>query len=186
MERAMTSALPPPWHSVRVAAARLRQRLGIPGLLGVALFVGAAGLALHQWRLHGAARASLVAEPPAAAIAGGGEAGGVRPLPRVLPSASDVPQQLTRIERAATGAGLGWPRAEYRVVAATQDTPAMLEVRCTLKGPYPALRRFVTALLQDQPALTLKEFSLARPAADVVDVEARLAVVVYLAEGRQP
>ena len=73
--------------------------------------------------------------------------------------------------------------ADYRVIAATQDTPASLEVRCTLKGPYPAVRTFVTALLQDTPALTLKEFALSRASADVTDVEAKLAVVVYLAAG---
>ena len=97
-----------------------------------------------------------------------------------LPPASDIPLLLTRLQRAALDAGLNWPRADYRINAASDEALATLEVRCALKGPYTAVRRFVTALLQDAPTLTLREFALSRASADAGEVEAKLAIVVYL------
>jgi hypothetical protein len=90
------------------------------------------------------------------------------------------------MQRAAQEQGLGWPHADYRFNAATEDTPASLEVRCALKGSYPSIRRFVTALLHDTPTLTLREFSLSRASAEAADVEAKLGIVVYLASGSAP
>lgn len=169
-----------PFHSSRVWLARARQSVGAAGLLGSMLVVAALVLASMGWRGHQRHLRELAgaqsSAPPATTVAP------VPTLPpRVLPDAADVPRLLSRIERAAIEAGLGWPRADYRFNAASDDLPASVEVRCTLKGPYPAVRGFVAALLQDMPTLTLREFSISRSSADVAEVEAKLAAIVYVA-----
>ncbi|MBB2486999.1 hypothetical protein H5407_17355 [Mitsuaria sp. WAJ17] len=101
----------------------------------------------------------------------------------VLADEQDIPLLLARMQRTAVDAGLGWPKADYKVNAASAELPSSLEVKCAFKGPYPAVRRFVTGLLLDEPALTLREFNLSRSSADGIDVEARVTVVVYLLAG---
>jgi Pilus assembly protein, PilO len=177
----------PATHALRVALARAHQRLGTPGAMGCVLIVVALVMGAFAWRGHQTALAEVVRAPGDNAVAGRAASPAAMPfVPRVLPDVAEVPRLLSRIERAATAAGLGWPRADYRVNTATDDTPASVEVRCTLKGPYPAVRRFVTALLQDTPTLTLKEFALSRAAADAADVEAKFAIVVYVAGNASP
>jgi hypothetical protein len=168
---------------VFVIAARAHQRIGAAGLLGVGLLAAATVVFALAWRGHQRDSASTVAAPSPALI----EPRLPTAQPRLpLPPASDIPLLLTRLQRAALEQGLGWPRADYRLSPAGDEAPASLEVHCTLKGPYPNVRRFVTALLQDAPTLTLREFALSRASADAVDVEAKLSIVVYLASGAKP
>lgn len=163
-----------------VIAARLHQRIGAAGVLGLALTAAAVLLFSFTWRQHQRDLADAAEQPIAQSEAPKQQALVRMPLP---PSVSDVPLLLTRVQRIALEAGLGWPRADYRVNPASDEAPASLEVHCALKGPYPSVRRFVTALLQDMPTLTLREFALSRPSAEVVDIEAKLAIVVYLSAG---
>jgi hypothetical protein len=181
MERTLMAGSLPRLHATRVWFARAQQRLGPQGLVGCALLLAALMLGSQVWRSH----RSHMLEPVSAAVESA-----LRPTrtplapspPRVLPDPADVPRLLARIERAATAAGLGWPRADYRFHAASGDVPASVEVRCALTGTYPAFRGFVTALLQDTPTLTLREFTLSRSGVDAAEVEAKLAIVVYVAE----
>jgi len=169
------AARPPP---LRVAVARVRQHISVPGLVGSALIAFALLKMALDWKAHEAFRtsASIDRAEPAAVQ----ELRTVAPRRVSLPSAEDVPVFLTRVQRTALEQGLGWPRADYRFQPATNDTPASVEVLCTLKGPYPNVRRFVTALLQGMPTLTLRDFNLNRPSAAVPDVEAKFAIVFYV------
>jgi len=162
-----------------IVLARLERRLGWPGLMGLVL-ICAAGL----WFVHAKQRHTTHDDMPPAAASATMPATAATPAPSLaMPSASDVPLLLTRIQRAALDNGLGWPKADYGVAAATDEVPASVDVRCVLKGPYPAIRSFVTTLLQDMPTLTLREFSLGRPNSDAADVEAKLTLVIYLQAG---
>lgn len=179
MSSVATSA---PGYALRLAFARARQALGVPGVVGCALLIAGLAWLGVAWRGQVAAptapvtATSALSPPPSQVTA-------PRPPPALLlPAADDMPRLLLRLERAATSAGLGWPRADYRVNAASAEWPASIEVRFALTGTYPALRRFVTALLQDTPTLTIKEFALSRSSADAPEVEAKLAVVIYVAE----
>ena len=75
---------------------------------------------------------------------------------------------------------LVWPAAEYRLVAATAQSPASLEVRCTLKGPYPKLRSTLVELFASVPGFVLREMSMSRPTSGSIDVEAKLGMAVFL------
>lgn len=171
-------------------AARLYQRIGLPGAVGLALLLVAALALAQAWRQH-----QYIAQEASTAVlrgasdvspAQGGAAPSQSRAQASLPPVTDIPLLLTRIQRAAVDAGLGWSRADYRFNAASDEAPASLEVQCKLKGPYLAIRRFVTALLQDTPTLTLREFSLSRANAEAADVEAKLSIVVYLSSDAAP
>jgi hypothetical protein len=166
-------------HALTMHWARLRYRLGVAGPLGLGMVVASLAIATSAWRAQSRPLSQAEAVPPTPS-APTLIAQQVQPTsPR--PTVADVPLLLSRIERAAVAEGLGWPRADYRVTAATNELPASLEVRCTLEGPYLALRRFVTAVLLDAPTATLKEFGLSRPNTETPVVQARLTFVVYLA-----
>ena len=180
---APASAPPDSMRPMRIAAARAWQSLGWPGAAGSALTLAALAMAAVAWRVDSPpplaaptasdVRAPAVrAEPTATAIAAA-PAGSRR---------GDVPLLLGRIAEAASASGLGWPAADYRVAPATADRPATLEVRCTLKGGYPALRRMLAQVLSTVPAATLRELSMSRAGSDVAEVEAKLGFVVFLGD----
>src|SRR5438105_5188471 len=131
--------------SLRIAVARLHQDVGIPGLLGLVLLAGAAVNGSLAWREHQRLHAEPYAislQPPSAAQ----PAMATEPAPATLPPSSDIPLLLTRIQRAALDAGLGWPRADYRLKPATEDVPASLEAHCAPRGQYLRRRRLCTAM----------------------------------------
>jgi hypothetical protein len=166
-----------------LALVRLHQRVGLAGVVGLGLLAAAALTAALAWREHRdfvRERAQQVEAPPSAGPVVSAPRSDVRTAPARWPTTGEVPVLLTRIERAAVEQGLGWAQADYRFNAATTDTPDSLEVKCTLKGPYPSIRAFVTALLLDMPTSTLREFSISRVSAEATNVDAKLSLVVYL------
>lgn len=179
MDPALTDFRPTLAWRARVALARVHRHLGTAGLVGIVALVAGLLMGWKAWERQQRFVQHLARRPAETAIAAPAPA--PAPTPRVRwPSAGDVPLLLARMERAAVQEGLGWPQADYRVTAPTGEAPAALEVRSTLKGPYPAIRRFLTTLLLDQPTLTLREFGISRANAEAGNVEARLTLVVYL------
>lgn len=181
-------------RALLVALARGQRAFRWPGWLGLGLMIASAAVLAPVWFRHheslaNAAEASAAAADAmataAASIAAGHRVEPDMPLVK-LPSRAAIPTLLSRVQRAAAAQGLDWPRAEYKTVAATAEALGSIEIRCTLKGAYPAIRRFLAALLQDVPSLTFKELALNRTSADAAEVEARLAIVIYLAEPQAP
>lgn len=176
-----TSRRPAHRPMIRIAAARALQLLGWPGVVGVALLAGSAVWLATAWETQGAMQQrnqrAVVVAPNATVATQDAEPA---PEPLGLALRSDVPVLLAQVAIAARNNDLGWPAADYRINPATADRPASLEVRCTLKGPYPKLRRMLTQVLTKVPAATIREFSLARPNSDTLDVEAKLAIVVFI------
>lgn len=174
--------------STWIAVARLHSSIGTVGVVGLLLLAAALIVSWGAWRDQQAlARASATVETvPASAVAAvpasAPVVSAVAEIEAVrMPATAEVPRVLARIEKSAVTQGLGWPQADYRVNEATSQAPASLEVRCTLKGPYPAVRRFVASLLLDNPTLTLREFSVTRASSTASNVDAKLGIVVWLA-----
>lgn len=171
---------------VRVALARVQQLIGWAGIAGIVLLVAAAvvtALAFSAQKTFvqtNAARPPVAVQQPMLATA---VAAAVAPSTPELPPASEVPLLLTQMKQAAVGNGLDWRAAEYRIAAATPTQPASLEVRCSIKGPYPKLRSMLVQLKTSIPAFAIREFSANRPNADTVDIEAKLALAVFLQDG---
>jgi|GEM_PF-2421887 len=184
MERALTLSARPPW--VRIAFARLHQAIGWAGLAGIALLALAAAAGYATWERKTeleVAMATARAMPSPAVARPAAEATPV--LPR-LPSRTDIPFLLTRIERAVTQSGLPWSAGDYRISAATDRQPASLEVRCAFKAPYPKLRSMLVDLLGTVPMATFREMSFSRQDIRSPDVDARFAIAVFLADEPPP
>lgn len=185
---------PPSWG--RVALARAYQRLGTTGLAG--LMLGALALAvflnawpLRPWRSFQGAQA--LAPTPAVGTAAADAAPATAPAERAntlkapaLPSRREIPLLMTQVEVAVTSQGLSWPAAEYRLTEATAQRPASLEIHTTLKGGYPPLRAVLAQWLTTIPGLTLRALSLTRPTSGAPDVEAKVALTIYLADDATP
>ena len=168
---------------LRVALARLLQVLGWAGLAGIALAVAALVIAHSAWAKREALGKVVVAKGPAAAPAVAAAAASAASTPTLrLPRRADVPILLGRIERAVTGNGLPWVAGDYRLVPASDRQPAALEVRCAFKAPYPKLRAMLGDVLGSAPSVTFREMSFSRTAIDAPDVDARFALVVFLAD----
>lgn len=116
-----------------IAVARIERCIGWPGVAGLA-FIVAAELWMAHARQDRASLPTASAGVPVVFAASQPQ----RSPSLALPPATDIPLLLTRIQRRALDEGLGWPKADYRVSAATDDVPASVDVRAVLKGPYPA------------------------------------------------
>jgi HAMP domain-containing protein len=166
-----------------LALARAYQALGVGGLLGLALLAFAAAIAASAWsdrareREATTSRLALASPPTTRAAPERSEA------PRLaLPSRTELPALIARLERAATDSGLNWAAAEYRPQPASESRPASIEIHCKLVAPYPKLRQFISATLQSLPATTFKQMSFRRASSASADVEASLTLAIYIAD----
>jgi len=163
---------------LRVWAARAQQLLGWAGLVGVVLLVAASAWLAVAWHAHRMPlpdeNLSALPVPTASAQA--------RPVVTALelPRRSEVSLLLTQIQQAVVSQGLAWAAADYKLLPATDTAPAVLEVRCSLKGSYPKLRAAVAQLLRSVPGLTVRDLSMGRANIDLAEVDAKLTLGVFL------
>lgn len=170
---------------LRATLARMYQLIGWAGFTGIALLVAASVVTALAWSaneafVEGQARRPGVVRQSTPSVAQRDATAVITPD---LPAASEVPLLLTQIKYAATGGGLEWRAADYRITTATPAQPASLEVRCTLKGPYPNVRGMLAQLKRSIPGFTIREFAASRPNADVAEVETKLVLAVFLQDG---
>ena len=171
---------------MRVLMARGHQLIGWVGLAGTALLVCAVVTLATAWPDRDwAGRHPMAANVPTPTRVPASDPmskSSTSVEEQALPKHADIPLLVTQIEHAALANGLAWSAAEFRTTAAAAKGPASLDVRCTLKGPYPKLRSMFAQLLTSVPGLTLRELNMTRPSSDVADVEGKLAIVVFLAD----
>jgi hypothetical protein len=167
-------------HSLRLICHRGSELFGWLGWVGLALCTVSLVwfsnvLATHRLALPQASVSVPVAHAPTPAAA----------LPissnanETLAHPNEQALLLTQIQQIAVTHGLAWNAADYKLVQAGEATPATLEVRCNIKGPYPRLRAALTLWLQQVPGLAIRDLALSRPNSDVAEVEAKLQLVVF-------
>jgi hypothetical protein len=167
----------PSTDRARVVAARLYRRIGWPGMVGMmALCVAIAILVQARPAKH-----LNVSLPPSTTQA---VSRGAPALPK-LSSTAEIPLIEAQIEQAAVTQGLGWAQAQYRLNPSGDETFGSVEVRCTLKGPYPNLRRFVAQVLTEVPGASLRELAMSRASSDTPEVEGKFDIVVFLRDPAQ-
>lgn len=171
-----------PMRKLRIVVAHVHQIIGWAGFAGLALIAVASAIVWASWmsRTTSLLPDAAIAESEAVVAISSALPVPVAKAGPTLPYRSDVPSLLTLIQQAASGNGLGWAAANYRIAPATENEPSTLEVRCNFKGPYPQLRGMLAQLLSTVPALTLRELSMHRPNSDVADVDAKLVLAVFL------
>ena len=169
---------------LRNAAWSLAQILGWQGLAGLALLVASPTWLAHSWATHERERVALSGQTANRAahierpINAGPQA--TEPPAFLIPKRADMPGMLALFASTARNNRLGWPGAEYRIAPATAARPASLEVRFTLKGPYPSLRHMLNELLARLPTAAVRDLAMSRPGSGSAEVEARLAVSVFI------
>lgn len=176
MERTVTSDLS---LRLRVLAARAHQGVGWAGLAGIGLMLMALAWTVLARLSHSL---PLPAEYPTLVQPGSRIETSHAPAndPIRLSQRSELTSILGQIHQVAVSHGLGWPAADYRINAANDTTPANLEVRCRLKGDYLKLRGAMAEMLRSVPGLAIRELTMNRPTIDVIEVDAKLTLVVFL------
>lgn len=168
-----------------IAFARLVRRVGLSGSVGLlALLLSAAyGVSwTYIQQIDKQARTGHERTKLRAAPAQDKEASTPQKMPS-LPHSADSLKLLKRIKRLTKANGLAWSQAEYRFTPITSDSLATFEITTSLKGPYLRLRTVLVELLDEEPALGIRELALSRPNGDSSDVEAKIRLVVFLADG---
>lgn len=161
---------------LRVLAARSQQALGWAGLAGVGFLVVSSVWLGLAWQAH---RAPLPDLNLGSGLAVAATAVTVKPALELL-HRGDVPLLLTQIQQTVTNQGLAWTAADYKLQPATETAPAVMEVRCTLRGSYPQLRAALARLLGGVEGLSIRELAMSRPNSDIAEVEAKLSLGVFL------
>jgi hypothetical protein len=167
------------WH-------RGLQHLGWPGVLGCLLMLLAIGVGTMAWQ---AQRRLVTLEQMRSeqALQRLGQtdlvAGTDRnPQRDALPWRSDVHSMIAQLHRAAQTYSLVVQAADYRHKAATAESLGRLEIHVQLRGGYRPLRLWMQQIKADIPSLILQEFNVTRPNADVAEVDAKLVLVIALAD----
>lgn len=166
-------------------------RIGIAGACGLALLVFTAGfLALGIQPLHEevqtlAARSERLANPaPRTPAVVADPESALASLLEELPALEKAPTYLAQLHARAAEQQLVLEAGEYHVVHDTDAQLTRYQVRFPLKGSYVQIRRFVAAVMDAIPSMTLDEFSVRRTAIGAREVEARVQFGLLFAEPR--
>lgn len=170
-------------YLLTVRIARATQIFGFIGWVGLGLSVLSVVWFASLWHAReadlAASAITLVHDVPVPS----------QPTPSVVPARLALARQdeqallLTQVQQVAVSQGLAWTAAEYKLVPASESVPMALEIRCTLRGPYPRLRATLVQWLQGVPALAVRDLSMSRPSSDVAEVEAKLQIVIFMRSG---
>lgn len=172
------------------------QRLGVPGLLGIALFAGSivyglAGVlpakedladARHQAARQASTRTAAKDAPPAP------------PAPQTLAEQLDrfygaLPEQtaatesLKAIYQAAATSGITLQRGEYRLLTEPGSSLARYQIVVPVQGEYAQIRGFLRQALALVPHMGLEEVSFERQSIAQSQIDARISFTVFLRRG---
>jgi hypothetical protein len=174
---------------VAVLIKRWRAMLGLRGLAGIIMTVIAVGALMMAWRLH---LEQLGIEQRADRLAYSANAAPAsKPATRSmeiasLPYARQHTSVLRQIDMAAQKLGLAWSKVDYSHQPLSENNLASMDIKGVMRGPYPAVRDFLAEVLSTQPSTALRSLILTRDSAESIDIEARISLTVFLADGWRP
>jgi len=175
----------------RLVVHETLQRLGVPGLLGIAIL--AAGIvyglasvlpargdlerARHQAvRSQGSTAAKGVASPPAPQTA----AEQLARFYAALPPQDEATAWLNRLYQAAGKEKLTLARGEYNLQTDADSRLARYQIVMPVRGDYGQIRRFLSAALAGVPHLALEEVSFQRQSIAEAQLEGRIRFTLFL------
>lgn len=162
--------------------------LGWPGVLGLALLVGAASVYLtvvqdRTARLAELKResASLKSRIERAAKSGIPETGSVEELNKFYGffSGTTLTEWLNKLYAAAGAQKLVLEQGEYRLSLDKTGKLARYQVTLPVKGSYLQIRQFVDQALIDVPVAALDDINFKREAIGATQLEARIKFTLY-------
>ena len=175
----------------RLLLSETLQRIGRPGVMGLALLALSASLAvstlwpswqeLHRLRARVAAtQESLRTKAARAPLPDESTTGQLRAFYAFFPLHTDASESLLRVFAAARASNLQLSRGEYAVVTDRQTGLVLYRMMLPVRGGYTQIREFVVASLKAVPALALDELTFERPNISETQVQARVRLTLYL------
>lgn len=101
---------------------------------------------------------------------------------RVFPAEKDSPQWLDRIAAAAQSRGLSLDYGEYKATLDKSGKLVRYQMLLPLKGSYPQVRQFLSALPAEAPVVALESVQFERQKVADPLIEARIKLVLYLGQ----
>ena len=165
--------------------AILRQ-LGVAGVLGLGVLLACAAFwvsALRPAQTELAAQRlaleQLRARTPYQPVSAGGRADELRRFYNLFPPTANVNAELERLHRLARAARLELAQGEYRL---ERRNVGLWAYRVTLpvRGSYPQVRNFLSAVLKDMPTASIEALRFERKKAGEAQLDAQLRFTLYL------
>lgn len=101
---------------------------------------------------------------------------------RLFPQDKDLPQTMEKIFNFALSHGIGLEQGEYKVTRDIEGGLVRFQMTFPVKGDYPRIRKYLTALLADIPTLSLQQVQFKRQKVGDAMVEANIKLVLFLLE----
>lgn len=101
---------------------------------------------------------------------------------RLFPQDKDLPQWMEKIFATAQSQGIELEQGEYKVTRDKQGGLVRFQMTFPVKGAYPQIRKYLTSLMADIPALSLQQVKFKRQKVGDAMVEANIDLVLYLLE----
>lgn len=170
---------------MRARLNALLRQLGAAGVLGIGVLLACAAFwvsALKPMQAQLAAQRSaqeqLRARTPYQPVSGGGRAEELRRFYELFPPAANLNAELERLHRLARAARLELAQGEYRL---ERRAAGLWSYRVTLpvRGSYPQVRNFLSAVLKDMPTASIEALRFERKKAADAQLEAQLRLTLY-------
>jgi len=99
---------------------------------------------------------------------------------RHFESSDSLAAQLKTLYRVANEHHIAMPQGEYRLLPSRDTTLRQYQITLPIQGSYPAVRRFVGAVLQQVPVAALDQVTFERRNVGDVNVQARVQITLFL------
>jgi hypothetical protein len=160
-------------------------RLGVAGVLGVGVLLACGGFyisallpAQEEIRAQRLALERLRARTPYQPVAASGRADELRRFYNLFPPADALTGELERLHRSARAARLELAQGEYRLERRPSGLWAY-RVTLPVRGSYPQLREFLSAVLKDMPVASIEGLRFERKKAAEAQLEAQVRLTLY-------
>lgn len=167
---------------------RQARRLGLPGALGAGLLV--CGAVFHltvalpaQARLD-ALRQSAISRQvqirESDMLVKDGPAEQLLRFHQAFPADSSLPDWLDRMFAVAGNQGIGLEQGDYKLARDSAGKLLRFQVALPVRGSYPAIRKFISALQTEIPAMALEQVQFERQKVADGNIEAKIKLVLYM------
>ena len=179
--------------SVSARVNRFLRRIGLPGVAGLgvlaacAAFWGSALAPLEERAAGARARLARFDAGPGAAqrAAARTPESGLAEFYRFFAMERDATAWLERLHALARAESLELPQGAYRYNQVSDERLARYEINLPVRGTYPQIRRFIAAVLNEVPVLSLDQIAFEKKRVGDGEVEAQLRLTLYLAPRAQ-
>jgi hypothetical protein len=171
---------------VRARVNAWLRRLGAAGVLGIGVLIACAAFwssalrpAEQELAAQQAALERMRARTPHQPVASGGRAEELQRFYNLFPAAGELTAEVERLHRLARGARLELAQGEYRL---ERRNTGLWAYRVTLpvRGSYPQVRDFISAVLKDMPIASIEALRFERKKAAETLLEAQVRITLHV------